>query len=128
MPVPSHATLDGCDEVTPQAYWEYRLAAQFDLRGSGCRVLGKHYNAWLYRVRRHIFLRHVCPLGIAWSTARVADIGSGTGFYVNLWRRLGVRSLVGIDFSPTAVARVWSFRHSVGTAGDRRPDAGTARF
>ncbi len=34
------------------------------------------------------------------------DVGSGTGFYVGLWREAGAASIRGSDVSPTAVARL----------------------
>ena len=94
------------EDLPPQEFWDRRLAVHFTLRGAGCRMLGWQYNAWLYRLRRRVFMRHVRRLDVAWPAARVADIGSGTGFYIELWRRLGVRSVVGVDFAPTAVERL----------------------
>ena len=36
----------------------------------------------------------------------VLDVGSGTGFYVRLWRELGVRKLVASDFSGVATRKL----------------------
>jgi SAM-dependent methyltransferase len=94
------------NKLTPQEFWDRRLSRHFDLQGVGCQILGRHYNAWLYRVRRRVFLSSIHSLRLDWRHARVADIGSGTGFYVELWKRLGVTSLVGLDFTPTAVSRL----------------------
>jgi ribosomal protein L11 methylase PrmA len=33
----------------------------------------------------------------------ILDIGSGTGFYVGLWKELSVRSVVGTDITNIAV-------------------------
>ena len=37
------------------------------------------------------------------ATLDVLDVGSGTGFYIDLWRRLGVRSVTGSDIAEKAV-------------------------
>jgi SAM-dependent methyltransferase len=36
----------------------------------------------------------------------VLDIGSGTGFWIGQWQRLGVRSVAGSDFTTESVARL----------------------
>ena len=38
--------------------------------------------------------------------ARVLDVGSGTGFYVALWRELGVRPVTGSDITAKAVGKL----------------------
>jgi SAM-dependent methyltransferase len=67
--------------------------------------MGRAYNEWLYRVQRRVFLRLVRRLKLASAGARVPDVGSGTGFCVALWRRLGA-AVVGLDISPHAVERL----------------------
>jgi 2-polyprenyl-3-methyl-5-hydroxy-6-metoxy-1,4-benzoquinol methylase len=37
---------------------------------------------------------------------RVLDVGSGTGFYVDQWRDLGIKQVVGLDLTETAVSRL----------------------
>jgi SAM-dependent methyltransferase len=83
-------------------WWEARHR---DLRGFdavGYAGAGEAYNSWLYRVRRHLFRRHVAPLVDAKSS--VLDVASGTGFYLDRWREAGVTDLAGSDVSQTAVA------------------------
>ncbi len=84
-------------------YWESRLSNQFDLQGVGFIGLGKHYNAWLYKVRRNVFLRKMKATLLNFRSVDVLDIGSGTGFYIERWRELAVRNLVGVDLTQTAV-------------------------
>jgi hypothetical protein len=81
------------------AYWENRLAGEFELGDVGFLGLGEAWNQWAYAVRRRIFRRHVRRLRRDWSSARVLDIGSGTGFYVKNWLDLGVRELTASDTS-----------------------------
>lgn len=87
-------------------YWEKRLAENWDLQGVGYIGLGKPYNRWLYRIQKRMFLRHAQPLAAASAKARVLDIGSGTGFYIGLWRKMGMRSLTATDITQTAVQKL----------------------
>lgn len=84
-------------------YWETRLTEKWGLHGVGYAGLGKYYNAWLYRVRTRVFLRHIRPLVSDWSKSDVLDIGSGTGFYVDLWKSLAVNSVTATDITTVAV-------------------------
>jgi len=43
---------------------------------------------------------------VDWTGARVLDVGSGTGFYVEQWHRLGVPRVVGVDITSKAVAEL----------------------
>lgn len=55
--------------------------------------------------------------GIDLSTRDILDIGSGTGFYVDLWKRLGARSITGSDFAPFAVRALANIRSRLRTGG-----------
>jgi SAM-dependent methyltransferase len=68
----------------------------------GYSGLGLRYNEWLYRVRAFVFRRTVHRIGLP-DTARVLDVGSGTGFYLAEWRRAGVDDLTGSDLTSVAV-------------------------
>lgn len=83
------------------AYWEDRHRAHGRFESVGYAGAGEAYNAWLYRVRRRLFRRHVAPLVGAGDS--VLDVASGTGFYLERWREAGIRELRGSDVSPTAV-------------------------
>jgi SAM-dependent methyltransferase len=86
-----------------RAYWEGRLGRDFSLDGVGYAGLGTAFNAQMYRVRRHCFLRVLRPLVAAHGAPEVLDVGSGTGFYVERWEELGARSITGADVTQTAV-------------------------
>jgi SAM-dependent methyltransferase len=88
-----------------RAYWESRLSAGFDPDGVGYIGLGVSFNRWMYRVRRRMFLRAISAR-LDPSTARVLDIGSGTGFYIDRWHELGVSSVTGSDLTAIAVRRL----------------------
>jgi len=98
-PLPADAHTDALRD-----YWEERLRGDYSLGGVGYQGLGETFNRWGYRARRRVFLRLMRPL-IA-PGARVLDIGSGTGFYLGLWRELGAGSVTGSDLTAVAVERL----------------------
>lgn len=89
------------NEFDAQEYWDARLKESYHLGGVGWLGLGRGLNSWAYRVRRRGFMRAVASTG--GEAGDVLDIGSGTGFYLDLWSELGARSVVGTDLTPTAV-------------------------
>lgn len=89
-------------EFDTEEYWQERLSAVYDVDGVGYTGLSRSYNQWLYSVRRHNFHRVVREYDLG-PSPRVLDIGSGTGFYVDLWEERGVESIVGIDIAEVAV-------------------------
>jgi SAM-dependent methyltransferase len=93
-------------QVEDRAYWEARLNERFGLDGVGYLGLGPAFNEWMYRVRRDLFCSRVRPLVQARPDLSVLDVGSGTGFYLGLWRELGVRSVTGSDLTEAAVSRL----------------------
>ncbi len=86
----------------PRAYWEERLAKEYDLTGVGYRGLGPDFNAAMYRVRAHVFHHVVRRLALP-TKPRVLDVGSGTGFYVERWLERGPVDLVASDITSVAV-------------------------
>ena len=94
------------DSFRPDAYWEERLRAHGDERGVGDIGLSRAYNSYLYRIRRHVFRRLLRHLPLTASNTRVLDIGSGTGVYVNEWRRWGAKEVTGADITQIVVDRL----------------------
>ncbi len=92
--------------IEPREYWEERLGADYALEGVGFRRLGPGFNRWSYRVRAAAFRRAVRPLTREHPPVRVLDIGSGTGFYLDLWRGLGAREIFGTDITEKAVGEL----------------------
>jgi SAM-dependent methyltransferase len=101
-PIPAEWTTIGQPEALE--WWENRHQELRGFDAVGYAGAGEAYNAWLYRVRRRLFRRHVAPLASAESS--VLDVASGTGFYLDRWREAGVRRRIGSDVSPTAVQRL----------------------
>ncbi|MGH2840623.1 MAG: class I SAM-dependent methyltransferase [Solirubrobacteraceae bacterium] len=99
-------------------YWEDRLTREYSLGGVGWIGLGRAFNRWMYAVRGRVFARVVrahVPLS---PQARVLDVGSGTGFYLEAWRRLGVAAPEGSDLTERATVAL----------GARWPDLAIHRF
>lgn len=88
---------------TRQHYWEDRHARGASLDSVGWTGLGRAFNGWMYEVRRRIFLRVVPRFVTLTPQTRVLDVGSGTGFYLRLWRQLGAGRVEGSDLSERAV-------------------------
>jgi SAM-dependent methyltransferase len=91
----------------PERYWSDRLGQTFSLEGVGWLGLGEAFNRRLYQVRRHVFRRAIRGL-VDPPRARVLDVGSGTGFYIDLWRELGAGEVTGSDLTGVAVERLRS--------------------
>src|SRR5947208_11804347 len=89
----------------PAAFWERRLQ-RFDLAAVGYTGLGLRYNEWLYRVRAFVFRRLLRSSGLDLGSARVLDVGSGTGFYVAEWLRAGAARVVGSDLTDVSTERL----------------------
>jgi SAM-dependent methyltransferase len=104
-PLPTSSSLALFDA---KDYWEARLGEHPGLSGVGNTSLGRSYIQWLYKIRRAVFLRLVAALRTDLRTAEVFDVGSGTGFYLELWKQLGVLRLTGCDLTEIAVARLRS--------------------
>lgn len=87
-------------------YWESRLSKDYTLRGVGDITLGVAYNNYIYKVRNVVFRRMVKKYKIEISGKDVVDIGSGTGFYVELFRQHGCRNLTGFDITNKVVSEL----------------------
>jgi SAM-dependent methyltransferase len=88
----------------PRRYWEDRLRRHDSPAGVGYLRLGTAYNTWMYRVRARVFDR--VAAAVARPREAVLDVGAGTGFYVDRWRRLGARRVTGLDLTEIAVSRL----------------------
>jgi SAM-dependent methyltransferase len=91
------------DKLSPKDYWESRLKDNFGLHGTGFIGLGKNYNKYMYRIRKRVLLQRVKRLHLDFANIKLLDIGSGTGFYIGLWKSLGVKNIAGIDITSVAI-------------------------
>lgn len=91
-------------EFDYKAYWNKRLSGDFGLESVGFLGLGKQFNSWMYEVRRVNFRRTVAKFKVQ-SPSKILDVGSGSGFYIDLWRKSG-HKVTGIDISEQAVSNL----------------------
>jgi SAM-dependent methyltransferase len=101
--MPDPGTLPAFD---PAQYWEQRLSDRYSLESVGWSSLGEAFNRWSYAVRANAFRRIVREVTHGTDPGRVLDVGSGTGFYLEQWRRLAARAVTGSDLTSTAVDRL----------------------
>jgi SAM-dependent methyltransferase len=87
----------------PRRYWSERLRRSFSLDGVGYQGLGMGMNYWVYRRRlnavRRLFKKHQIDL----QGKRVAEMGVGTGFWIEEWTRLGAARVFGLDIAPPSI-------------------------
>lgn len=88
----------------PKKYWDDRLSEHYDLIGVGDISLTMNYNIWSYKVTRHR-LKKLFQQYLPKKKGAVLDIGSGTGFVIEIWQQFGVQ-VNGIDISATAVKKL----------------------
>jgi SAM-dependent methyltransferase len=90
----------------PGEYWQNRLTANYSLDGTGFQALGQQYNKWMYRIRKVIVKKVVKRTIPEPNVKDVFDIGSGTGFYIDMWLELGATGVVGSDITDVAVSKL----------------------
>lgn len=90
----------------PRGYWQSRLSSNLSVHGVGYLGYGLPFNTWMYRVRKRVFRRVIGDLGLNMSTKDVLDIGAGTGFYVDLWRSAGARSVTAFDLTSVSTDHI----------------------
>lgn len=94
---------DSATGFDPTGYWQQRLTDKYSLGSVGWISLGEAFNRWSYAVRRRVFARAVDATFGPTDTLTVLDVGSGTGFYLQQWQRLGAKRITGCDLTPVAV-------------------------
>lgn len=87
-------------------FWESRLDKKRGLTGVGYAKLGPSFNFWAYKVRGVVFYRQVTKHIQPKPEARVLDIGSGTGFYIDQWMQLGLKNISGADITKVSVEQL----------------------
>lgn len=92
------------DYVAPR-YWEETYGAAWDESAVGYRHLARSMNRARYDVERRNVERALATAGVP-NPERVLDVGSGTGIWIDFWRRRGAREIVGVDLTETAVDRL----------------------
>ena len=90
-------------EFIPGDFWEKRLNENSGLEGVGYEKLGRPFNIWAYRIRKVAFLNLLQSQAVDPRGKCVLDIGSGTGFYLDIWKQLGASRDFGADITEVSV-------------------------
>jgi 2-polyprenyl-3-methyl-5-hydroxy-6-metoxy-1,4-benzoquinol methylase len=93
--------------IKTKEYWETRLSERYDLTGVGDITLGVHFNKLLYKIRRVAFYRILKMIKPS-KDASILDIGSGTGFYIEEWKKNEIKDINGIDITEKAIKELSS--------------------
>lgn len=91
------------NNFNPYDYWQTRLSKKNNLEGVGYSALGMEFNIWAYKTRKYSFKLNLERLGINLKGKKVADIGAGSGFWIDTYRELGAESITGADLTDAAV-------------------------
>jgi SAM-dependent methyltransferase len=89
----------------PPDYWG-ALHRTADLRAVGYPTLPLVFNQYSYANTALAVLRSLHVAGVTIRGRRVLDVGSGTGFWIDLWQREGAEAVAGADLVPEAVDRL----------------------
>lgn len=89
------------ESYRPKDYWAGLHESAEDLGIVGHPTMPLVFNRYLYANAAHAVLRVLDVRG-----RTVLDVGSGTGFWVDLWLRQGAAKVCGADLVPAAVDRL----------------------
>ena len=85
------------------AYWS-ALHREGGLKAVGQSGLPESLNRWLYRIGRGNVVRFLRTHGNGdLRGATVLDVGSGTGFWIDVWSSMGAARVDGVELIPEAV-------------------------
>lgn len=90
-------------DYNPREYWKDRLGKNFSLAGVGYQGLGIQYNRWLYKARLRNLRKALRECNIEIKDKRILEVGCGTGFYIDFWKRLNPSDIFGIDITQKSV-------------------------
>ena len=86
-----------------RAYWS-ALHRGGGLKAVGQSGLPESFNRWLYRIGRGNVVRFLRAHGSGdLGGATVLDVGSGTGFWIDVWRSMGAAKVDGVELIDEAV-------------------------
>jgi SAM-dependent methyltransferase len=94
------------DKYNGETYWSKRLGARFDLSGVGFRNVSVKYNEWLYKAHGRALEKVLKEYEIDLSSARFADLGCGTGYFIDYFVNRGVKRPAGLDITEIAIGKM----------------------
>jgi len=93
------------EPASPKAFWDDRLSSTGPFRGPGTSGYSEAYNRALYRFNARVMDILLGPLPIDWRNARVLDVGSGRGFWLEYLIRKGA-DVDGVELTDFGFARL----------------------
>ncbi|MBI3450762.1 MAG: methyltransferase domain-containing protein [Acidobacteria bacterium] len=94
------------DPIDTPRYWSERLREHPGLSGTGSSLAPLAWQRWLYCGKERAYLRLLRRASLDVRGVDVLDFGCGTGYFEDVWERLGARSTSGIDVVFEAIARL----------------------
>ncbi len=82
----------------PLSYWSNRLKEGSRLAATGTRPFGEEYQRYLYRLKERSITRILRPYRDRIQDGRVLNVGCGWGYFEPMFKRMGAREVVGVDF------------------------------
>lgn len=89
-----------------KAYWSERLERSYSLRNTGYVLCGESFNEAAYQIRAAGFHRLMQNTHAPDSLQSVHDVGCGTGFYIEQWKKAGASQVTGSDLTDVAVCNL----------------------
>lgn len=86
-------------------YWDEIHRDGSDESAVGYPNLARSINKARYHVERHNVARALAAAGVP-KPARVLDVGSGTGIWIDFWEQRGAAQIIGLDLAAAAVDRL----------------------
>jgi glycosyltransferase involved in cell wall biosynthesis/SAM-dependent methyltransferase len=95
--------MDG--QYSAPEYWDQIYGGAWDESAVGYPNLARSINRARYDVERRNVERALALAGVP-PPERVLDVGSGTGIWIEFWKRRGAREIIGVDITETAVGQL----------------------
>jgi 2-polyprenyl-3-methyl-5-hydroxy-6-metoxy-1,4-benzoquinol methylase len=93
----------GKTAINLQKYWDDRLSSNLNLRGTGHRAFNLQYNEYLYQAQADCLTKLLDKWDINLANKKLLDIGSGTGYYIDYYKKRNASGVSGLDLSKTSV-------------------------
>lgn len=82
------------------------MTEDFSILGTGHAGFSRRYNRFLYLRRKNVFLAALTRHGITIGGKSILDVGCGTGYFLECYRKLGAARLAGIDITDVSVEKL----------------------
>ncbi len=92
----------------PEKYWQKRLEDDFNLtgKGAGHSEFSKRYNFYTYKLKLYVLRRVIKKYHLNIKGVEILDVGSGTGYFVDFFKRFKPAKIAGIDITNISVNRL----------------------